>query len=507
MQNDKFSLFRAGSIVVLLTIIGKILSFGKEIVFSSAFGVSPVVDAFFFANIIPSLFNSTLAMSMLTFFIPIYKDCQINEGDVAANRFTSNLITVFFIFNFLLTIFTFTFSRELLLIIGHDLSTNFLLDATYFVKLLVLSFPITIVVIIYVNLLNANQRYIPPLLVVILNSLTLIIFIHFFSRTFGIFIVPIVSIMTWLLQIFIQKYFVKDIYKYSFVFDLHDLKLKKMFILAVPVIFATAADQINLSVNNVICAYLGEGNISALNYSQKLFNLVNGTLSAAIITIFYPTISALFAQKRLKKLEDIIVNCLKIIVLILLPITTFCIISRTNIVTIAFYRGAFPHKSIVVVANVFCFYCLCFIFTAIKDICTRVLYVYGDSKKPTTINIISIIINIILSFLLSKQIGVYGLALAASIAAFFAGGVELKLVCALNSNKIKYKILVMFLGKTIISTIIMGTVINIILNKYPHILGLIFSFLFGICIYILSLFFLKETLVLNLFRRFVTKNS
>lgn len=395
----KKNLLKTGSIVFVLIILGKIFSLIREMYFSALFGTSLYADAYFTANIIPNLLNTPLTISSLVFFVPLYTKCKTEHGEKEAGRFTSNLMTIYVLFNIILTVVAFALSPVLIRLIasGYD-------EATYqctvhLSQLLVFTFPVTVAVHVLINVSNANQKHYAPQLLTVFNSIISIVCMYFFVPVYGIYAVPVIGLFAWFVQLFIQGFCIRREYNYRFCLNLRDPLIKSIIVLAIPVVIATATEQINLSIDNMLCSSLGTGAVSVLNYSQKLFNLLNGTITTAIITVSYPVFSRLYAERNEKDLGKSINKYYNLIVLVMLPVMLLCIIYREEIVRIVFARGAFGESAVVSVARVFMIYAIAIPFAALKELITRLFYVYEESKIPMLINTLCIVMNTVLSFI------------------------------------------------------------------------------------------------------------
>lgn len=412
MKSKNINFFKTGGIVFVLIVLGKIFSLFREMYFSALFGTSLCADAYFTANIIPSLLNTPLTISSLLFFVPLYTKCSEKKGEAEANRFTSNLLTSYVIFNTILCVLAYLASPFMIRLLAPGYDTETYMYAVKLSQLLVLSFPVTIAVHVLINLSNARQKHFAPQLLTLFNSVIAIVLMYFFVPIYGIYAVPAIGLVAWIFQLFFQAFCLRKEYKYHFVLDIKDPLLKTMIVLAIPTIVATAAEQINLSVDNFWCTSLGTGTVSVLNYAQKLFNLLNGTIATAIITVAYPIISKLYAEKKKMVFVQNVNKYFSIIVLIILPITVLCIVLSEEIVTIVFGRGTFDIESVERVADVFQIYVVAAVFAAIKEMVTRIFYIFEDSKTPMMINLLCIVVNVGGSAILVQFIGVSGIVIA-----------------------------------------------------------------------------------------------
>jgi putative peptidoglycan lipid II flippase len=87
-----------------------------------------------------------------------------------------------------------------------------------------------------------------------------------------------------------------------------------------------------------------------------------------------------------------------------------------EIVALLFGRGAFTAEAIDMTANALFYYSLGMIAFGLRDILSRAFYALQDTKTPMINATIGVAINIILNIVLSRFLGIGGLAFATSIA-------------------------------------------------------------------------------------------
>jgi putative peptidoglycan lipid II flippase len=100
-------------LLAILTLISKFLGFFREIFLAGNYGTSYVVDAFSIANSIPSILFAGILGATATTFIPVFSDKMESEGELAANKFTSQLINILILVSIIATLVGVLFSQQL----------------------------------------------------------------------------------------------------------------------------------------------------------------------------------------------------------------------------------------------------------------------------------------------------------------------------------------------------------------------------------------------------------
>ena len=88
-----------------------------------------------------------------------------------------------------------------------------------------------------------------------------------------------------------------------------------------------------------------------------------------------------------------------------------------EIVVLLFGRGAFTPEAAEMTSNALFYYSIGMIAFGLRDILARAFYALQDTKTPMINATIAVVVNIILNLILSRYMGIGGLALATSISA------------------------------------------------------------------------------------------
>lgn len=403
-------------IVLVLIVLGKLLSFFSEIVISYTFGATSVTDAYFAANNIPSLLFTALISSYLVLLIPTYKKIQFNLGNDVANKFGSSLINFMLIISILLSAAGYFFMGFLIKFIAPGFNSETHLLALTLGKILVLSFPFSGITLVLSTMSNANKKYYATHIIPIFSSSFIIVGLFLYATTYGIYTLAISGVLAFVFQLVFQIVISKKYFKYKINASVLDANIKKMTILALPILLGYSIDQINLLINSMICSNLSEGNLSALTYAQRLQFTLLGTVSTALITVVYPLMSDLVTENNKEQLIKLINRSVRGIILIMLPIALFFAINSELVVSVIFRRGNFDAEAVFITSEVFFFYAINVFLLSMREFILRVFYVYDNTKSPLISSGISVTVNIVLSLLLVRFLGVAGLSLANLIA-------------------------------------------------------------------------------------------
>ena len=79
------SSLKFGLVAVILTVAGKLLAFGRDVVMSKYFGAGSATDAFFIANTIPGVLWASALVTINVVFLPLYVAKRAAGHEPAAN--------------------------------------------------------------------------------------------------------------------------------------------------------------------------------------------------------------------------------------------------------------------------------------------------------------------------------------------------------------------------------------------------------------------------------------
>jgi putative peptidoglycan lipid II flippase len=479
---------------MILTIVSKFIGFIREITLSYFYGASNISDAYLISLTIPTVIFGFLGAGISTSYIPIYSDILKKDKVKIANRFTNNIINTIIIFSTLIVILVFVFTAPIVRLFASGFQVDTLNLAITFTRITVFSVYFTGLGYVFRSYLQLNNRFILPAILGFVFNFFMIASI-ILSFKFKIIILAFGSVIALAAQVLLllpDMY--KNGYRFHFVLDTHDRYLRNMLILSMPVIIGNSVNQINRLVDRTLASQISVGGISALNYSNKLNTLILGIFVTSISTVMYPLISKMVADNNMNGLKKSLTEAVSGISLFVMPATVGSIVFSEPIVRLLFGRGAFDTLAISMTSNALVFYSIGIIGIGLREVLSRVFYSMQDAKTPMINAAIGMVLNIILNIVLSKYMGIGGLALATSIAAIITTGLMfISLRKKIGSFGMKQITISFF--KILFASLIMGLLaklgfnyLNLILSQN---LSLLFAIILGVISYFILIYFMR----------------
>lgn len=409
-------------LIMLITIISKIFGFARELTLAYFYGTSSISDAYLISITIPSVIFGFIAAGLVAGYIPMYSKIIHDDGEIVANRFTSNLVNILIAFCSIIIIPGLLFTDQIVKIFAVGFKGDTLALAVSFTKISLLAIYFTGIVTIYSGYLQIKGNYIIPALIGFPLNLFIILSIVLSPLT-NIIVLAIGFVVASLSQLLLMIPFMRKLnYMHKFVFDVKDKYIINLAHIALPIIIGLSVNQINVVVDRTIASQIAVGGISALNYAYRLNGFVQGIFVLSITVVLYPIISRMAAKKNITGLKSSLAEAITGINLLVIPATVGFMLFATPIVSILFSRGAFDVNALAMTAYALFFYSIGMIGYGLRDVLSRAFYSLQDTKTPMINATIGVVLNIILNIILSKYLGIGGLALATSIAAIFTSG-------------------------------------------------------------------------------------
>ena len=410
-------MFRGTIVIVLVGILAKITSFISEAVLAAYLGTTFRSDAYYMVTSIQAVIYPMLSVGIWKVFMPIYKEkTTLGLNDEAA-ALTNKAITFFSVVSFIAVGLLILLADPVVSVVapGFEGETKALC-----IRLVRISAPMYFFIIaaaIYASVLQANNKFLGSQIREVASHIPTILAAVFFYKTFGIEAMAIALVVGGAVRLLIELPFVTWGYRFRPDFRFRSQEFGLMLKRLPSALLSEGVTQLNILIDKAMASTLPEGTISGLNYGHRLMNVLSGLLSSAIATALYPQMIELIALKKEDELSRLVVKIINMFSVLMIPITVASILFRTELVSVAFERGAFNGQSTEITAGIFALYSIGIFFVACNTVINNLFYGYGNTKTPMFISMANLVINVVLNLILIRLWGVNGLALATSLSA------------------------------------------------------------------------------------------
>lgn len=496
VNNNKPSIVKSIGILSVLMAISKVLSLIREVAIASFYGASSSTDAYFVAGgfVTNVFFGITAAMSIV--FLPYYIQLKKERSEREKSEEVSSLMVSLVSFAIILIAALFVLAPWIIRVIAPSYVGKQYSEAVLYMRIYSITILFSLLNNLLTAVLNAESRYGFGAIASVVYSVTSIICMVALRKYIGVTALAMSVPLSFFIQLLILLVVTRRYISFRFVFKLFNPALKRLLLLMVPVLLSNATVEINQLMTRSIATGLDEGAVSILSYSNTLFNFVSSLIVTTFITVYYTEMSNASKDDNQLVFNMRISQAINILIICMAPIAVITYIYSKDIVGIAYGRGRFDQKSVVLTASCLSIYAVIFVFDCIRNLLIKAFYAKNNTKTPLINSILSMLITVIGSFLLSRVIGVNGIVVSISasiiIAAVFLAINANHQICKFDSKRIIRTITKVTLSAVITYAILfMVSLLTLGKNKYYR-FGLACVLGFGIYLISLTLFKCEE---------------
>ena len=421
LNSFSMKLIKSMATVAGLTGISRMAGFVRDILTASILGAGPVADAFFVALKLPNFFRRVTAEGAFSVsFVPVFSEILEKDGQKTALSFSLN---IFYIMLYGLGIVSLLIMAAMPWVI-HVVAPGFEggeLRYDLAVELSRVTFPYLLLMSLTALLggvLNALDRFGPFAFAPVLFNLSLIaaLLLSDLFETAGHALAWGVLAAGFLQFFWLLLSALRAGVRLKIVRPRLTPETRKVLRLMGPGVIGAGVMHINLFADLIIASFLQTGAISYLYYADRLNQLPLGVVGIAVGTVLLPMLSRALSSGKMEEARDLFNRALEMCLLLALPAAVALAVIPQTLISVLFERGAFEAADTAVTTGVLMAYALGLpAYIAIKVFSTA-HWARQDTMTPVRISVIATIVNIVISLILIRFIGVAGIALGTGIA-------------------------------------------------------------------------------------------
>ena len=173
-------------------------------------------------------------------------------------------------------------------------------------------------------------------------------------------------------------------------------------------------------ISVAVAGSLAVGSVASFSYASKLIALPNGLLATALGTTLVPYFSRLSVQSEWQQIRITLHRFLQLAFLLTLPIAIVLMVSPQFVTRLIFQRGAFSESDSATVSTVLFCFALQLPFYVGGVLSARLLQALQSNNDLLKVSAASLLVNIVLTLILSNLFDVAGIALAVSLTYWFS---------------------------------------------------------------------------------------
>ncbi len=410
--------------LAMLTATSRVIGLVREMVRAAYLGTTAFADAFTIAFLLPNLMRRLFAEgSIAVAFVPTFKGYLIENDREKIRTFLSSFLTVL---SFLVTVAVLVgivASDGIISVFYADLTPDIRRETALLTRLMFPYLAFVSIAAFFQGMLNSvnifgPSGFVPILFNVCVVAATILLSPHLENPARAMTVGVLAG---GFLQAAVQLPFALKA-GFRFVFRplraaFGDPGVRRIFVLIAPTIIGMAAYEVNLLASSVIANTAGTGVVSALQFSNRLLELLLGVFAVSIGTVVLTELSDNAKRGAWDKFSGHLLFGANAVALVTIPATVFSVLNATDIVTLVFKARAFDDRSVTLTAAIFLFHIAGLYLIAVNRVLAPAFYAQEDTRSPTWAGIASFGANIALCLLLVGPFAGPGIALAGTLAA------------------------------------------------------------------------------------------
>jgi len=457
------ALVASAGVVMGLSVISKLLGFARDIVIATFYGAARVTDAFLVAQSLAQTMIGTIGGALGTGVLPVVTELRVRGKTNDARLAASTVLNLTLAISAALGLLGVIAARPLTALVAPGLPPDIIDLGARLARVLFVVFIFVGTGTVLGLLLNSLKDFAVPALTPVLINVGTIAVVIWAARSLGIRAVVYGYAAGAVAQFILQGFWLRRRgLPPSLAFDLGHPAVRRVIVLALPVLAGAAVGGLFALTDNWLASHLAEGSISAKTFGLKLIQVPVGILVTGVSTVIFPALSERAAKRDEAGLADTIAFGIRAMALITIPAAVGLAVLRVPIVRTLFERGAWDDRATAMTAAVVLYYAIGIFGLTVGPVPGRAFQGMQNMVTPLLVGIFQAAANILLDFLLIRRLGLVGLSLANAIAVYLGLGVMYHLLNR-RVRGIPNARLAVSLLKIIAASAIMGVVVSLVL--------------------------------------------
>ena len=405
------TLARAGLVVAAAFLASRILGYVRVVVITNEFGAGTELDAYFAAFRVPdAIFQLVAAGALSSAMIPVLSGLFSRNEEARAWRVVSTVLNVMLIVLFSLSVIVAVFAPVIVPIItpGFDaVGTELTIRLT---RIMLLSPIMLALAAVASSVLNARGRFGAAALAPSLYNIAIILGAVLLGPSLGVDALAIGVVFGAFLNLAIQIYpLIQERFQLSFDIDLSDSSARQVLLLMAPRALGLGANQITFIVATMLATGVGVGAVTSYNIAWTLMQIPLGVIGFPLGIVLLPSLSRAVASGSVREFGRMIVGSVRLMLWVMLFITTVGIVVRRQVVTMLFV-GLDEH-ALSLTADTLSFLLLGLCGYSLVIIFARAFYSGHDTRTPVFTAAFDMTTSVVVALATVGTMGLSGIAL------------------------------------------------------------------------------------------------
>lgn len=400
------------------TLVSRVFGFMRDWLMPRYLGVGAVADVFVTAFRLPNSLRKIFAEGALSAAcVPVFVRIVKEQGQEAASKLISSLFLIVEGFVLLFCWFIACYAQQIVYLFAPGWQDDQIILGVSLLKIFIFFIFFTSSSALLACALQAVHHFLVPACgQIILNIMVVAGIILCINYNLS------VATFAWMhvaggLVMFLMH--VAAYYRHNFRFMLRDIATQKevrdILRKFVPSILSIGFIEVNFWVSSSFASYLSSGSIALFTYASNFMRLPLGVLIVPFANIIFPQFArvTVYAPKRL---SYYLLEAAKLLFWTMIPIMLLMCFFAHDIFATLYLSEKFTMQDVIQAQWILILMLFGIFFFAINKIIVNVFYALHNTFLPSCIMFCGSAANTVLDILLMKSMGIYGLALAQTIA-------------------------------------------------------------------------------------------
>ncbi len=404
-----------------VTLLTKFVAFGKDWLVAQRFGAGEQLDAFLVALLIPTYAVAVLSHSFASGFLPTYLRIWQRAGQAAAGRLVSSALVAAIVLLIGAVVLLSVLSPWLLPLLGEGFDSAKLALAQSLFFVLAGMVAITGVSAVLAAVLNAQERFTITAWAPLAVPLGTIAVFWSLEGPHAIEALAWGTLLGYGLEAAVLAV---GAYRRGLLpaprWQGLDEDLRHVAAQFFPIALGAVLMSSSIPIDQSMAASLGSGNVSVLNFGNKIPALLLSIVAISLSTVLFPRFARLIMARQWNELERTIRLYATVILVGSVPLLVLLGYFSEPLVGLLFERGAFTTETTHAVARVQIGYLPQVPFAVLVMIGYRLLSALDSNRTVLAIGVLNLVMNVGGNLILMHWFGVRGIALSTSLMYFIA---------------------------------------------------------------------------------------
>lgn len=411
------NLLKTASLIVLMTLIGRLLGFFRNVYISSLYGTGMEADAFGIASTIPLTLFLVVPGAINAVFIPTMRGLlEKAERERSWALYHKTLSAVMLAFA-ALAVLGVLFSNQIAMLFGTT-GEKLLLTA----ELLRWMWPAALFIGLtglWSSVCNAHQHFFTPTLGTVVSGALVLVAMYLLVPSYGVTGLAMATTIGYAAAAITMLPTMRRFgYSHRFAFDWkHDEVMQGMGERVIPILIGAVIAQATTLLERGFAGSLGDGKLAALMYANTIVQLPMAVFVGAFTLPLFPLMSSYVKRGELDLMKTTLQKGMAYLWILLLPITLGLILYAEPLIELVYKRGEFGDTAVEWTTWGMIFYSLGLYALAGRDLLTRAFYALENTRTPVIIGAAGIVIYFASAWLTIPWLDHGGLALSLSLSA------------------------------------------------------------------------------------------